>query len=126
MIYGNDDQLTPEQAATIRRLHREGMTIKQLALRYSVPYNRIRLVVSGMTFKHAGDGFVHWDMGDEIACDSIKGDMTRVDTSQHIGDVTCPDCLKILQIIKRGFRAYEAGQYQNISELWEEINDDNK
>ena len=68
----------------------------------------------------------HWDMGDEIACDNVKGDMSRVASTSTIIWVTCPDCLVIYDAIASGFRAYADGNYQDISELWKDINDDNE
>ncbi len=68
----------------------------------------------------------HWNMGDEIACDNVRGDMSRIDASYHISDITCPDCLKIVRFIKRGFKAYNEGQYQYINEFWKDMDGDNE
>lgn len=165
---------TPSQAAQIRRLHKEGMTVKQIAYNHGVTDVCIHYIVAGQTHKYAGDGYthwlmadevpcgaakddpnlveysehvievdcpdclniarlvsihldrvtakVHWWMVDEIACDSVQGDISRAEYSQHVASVTCPDCLKIVDIIKAGFETKDS---QPISELWKDMDDDN-
>ncbi len=92
-------KLTPQQAAEIRRLHKQGMQSKAIAYAYGVSNVCIHHVVVGTTFKYVGDGFTHWLIGDLIACNSGDGDVNLVDYSEQMAEVDCPDCLRIKQLV---------------------------
>lgn len=61
---------------------------------------------------------VHWNMGDETACDSgIEGDSSDTDFKQ----CTCHWCKEIYYGIQRAIQEAKEGKVKPISTLWDDI-----